>query len=71
MPDDTAIYRAKMAEPIEMLFGLWTWMGRRKHVLHGKHIGATWRLRLNRLFAVTMWPYVKLLDQVLVINTLR
>ena len=26
---------AKMAEPIEMLFGLWTRVGRRKHVLHG------------------------------------
>jgi len=24
---------AKMAEPIEMLFGLWTWVGSRNHVL--------------------------------------
>jgi len=27
----------KMAEPIEMPFGLRTWVGRRKHVLHGAH----------------------------------
>jgi len=25
------------------------------------HIGATWRIRLNRLCAAAMWPYVKLL----------
>ena len=30
---------AKMAEPLEMLFGLWTRVGRRKHVLDG---GARW-----------------------------
>jgi len=24
-----------MAEPIEMLFGLWAWMGPRNHVLDG------------------------------------
>jgi len=26
---DTAVICAKMAEPIEMLFGLWAWMGPR------------------------------------------
>ena len=26
---------AKMAEPIEMLFGLWAWMGCRNHTLDG------------------------------------
>ena len=35
MPDDTAVNCAKMAELIEMPFGLWTRMGPRKHVLHG------------------------------------
>jgi len=32
---------AKMAEPIEMLFGVWTRVGPRKHVLDGVHIDAT------------------------------
>jgi len=35
---------AKMAEPIEMPFGLWTQMRPRKHVLHG---GAHWRHLAN------------------------
>jgi len=35
MPDDTLRQLRKMAEPIEMPFGLWTGVGRRKHVLHG------------------------------------
>jgi len=33
---------AKTAEPIEMLFELWTRVDQRKHVLDGMHIGATW-----------------------------
>jgi len=33
---------AKMAEPIEMLFVLWTRMGPSKYVLDGGHIGAIW-----------------------------
>jgi len=45
MPDDTAVSCAKMAEPIEIPFGLWTWVGPRKHMLHGVHIGAIWRIR--------------------------
>ena len=32
MPDDTAVSCAKMAETIEMPFGLWTWVGPRKQV---------------------------------------
>jgi len=58
---------AKIAEQIEMPFGLWTRVGMYKHVLHGVHIGATWRIRLNRPCsdgpneAVAMSPYVKLL----------
>jgi len=43
MPDDT-LPRAvqKMAEPIEILLGLWTQVGPRKHVLGGVHTGTTW-----------------------------
>jgi len=28
---DFAMHCAKMAEPIDLLFGLWTWEGQRKH----------------------------------------
>ena len=45
-----------MAEPIEILFGMWTWVGPRKHVLDGVHIGATWRMRLNRPCPAVMQP---------------
>jgi len=31
----SAVPCAKTAEPIEMLFGSWAWMGRRNHVLDG------------------------------------
>jgi len=34
MPYDTAISCAKTAAPTEMPFGLWIWVGRRKHVLY-------------------------------------
>jgi len=55
-----------------MPFGLWTRVGRRKHKFscirqvapmcpHGRHIGATWRIHLNRPYVVAMQPYVKLL----------
>jgi len=37
----SAVSCAKMAEPIEMPFGLWTRAGPRKHVLGGVHTGAT------------------------------
>jgi len=61
MPDDTAISYAKMAEAIKMPFGLWTQVGRRKHVLCGGHIGATWRIWVNWPCAAVMRLYVKLL----------
>jgi len=32
----SAVICAKMAEPIEVLGGLWTHMGRKHHVLHGR-----------------------------------
>jgi len=61
MSDDTAMSCAKMAEPIEMPFGLWTRMGRKKHVLGAMHTGATWQIPLNRPCEVTMQLVVKLL----------
>jgi len=39
---------AKTAEPIEVLFGIWTHVGPRKHVLGGAQTSATWRIPLNR-----------------------
>jgi len=56
-----AVSCAKMAEPIEMLFELWSGVCRRKRELHGGHIVATWWIRLNCPCAVAMQPYVKLL----------
>jgi len=44
----SAMICGKIAELIEMPFWLWTRVGPRKHVLHGVHIGASWRIRLNR-----------------------
>ena len=43
--DDTVVSCANTAEPIETPFGLWTRVG--LCVTRG-HIGATWRIRLNR-----------------------
>jgi len=37
---------AKMAELIEMPFGMWTWVGPWKHVLDG---GAQWRILANTI----------------------
>jgi len=31
----SAVGCAKIAKPVEMPFGLWTWVGQRKQVLHG------------------------------------
>jgi len=61
MYSDTAVSCAKMAEPIDMLFGLWTRVGAGKHVLGGVHIGATWRIQLNRPCAAAMRLFVRLL----------
>ena len=35
--------------------------------IYGVHIGATWRIRLNRACAAAMWPYVKLLWSLVII----
>jgi len=45
---DTAMSCAKMAEPVEMPFRLWTRIHLMKHVLHGGHLGTAWWIRLNR-----------------------
>jgi len=59
----TIVSPAKTAEPIEMLFGVCTPLGPRKDVslLHGVHIGATWRIRLNRPCTVAMRSFCQLL----------
>ena len=51
-----------MAETIEMPFRVWTRMGPRKHVLDGMHIGATWRIPMDRPCAAAVQPFVKLLS---------
>jgi len=56
----SAVSCAKMAELIEMLFGLWIQMDPRNHVLHGLHIGATWRIQLNRPCAAEIWTYCQI-----------
>jgi len=42
---------AKMAEPIEMPLGAWTWVGPRNRVLHGAahHETADWRHLANMI----------------------
>ena len=42
-----------MVEPIEMLFGIWTWVG--------LHIGASWQIGLNHPCVAEIRPYIKLL----------
>jgi len=62
----------KTAELIDLPFGLWTRVGRRKHsslvfcmwsqcAIMAGHIGATWQTQLNHPSAAVMRPYVKLL----------
>jgi len=41
--------------------GLWTWVGLRNRVLDGVHIGATWRIRLNRPCAAAMRPFCQII----------
>jgi len=61
-----------MDDLINLPFSFWTQVSRRKHklivfarwhqcALNRGHIGVTWQIRLNRLFAAAMRPYVKLL----------
>jgi len=47
MPDNTAVSCAKMAEPIDLLFGLWTWVDQRKQKLN--HI---------QPYVKLLWPLV-------------
>jgi len=54
----SAVNCAKTAEPIEMPFGVSTRVGRRKQVVDGVCIGATWRIRLNHPCAAAMGPYL-------------
>jgi len=51
---------AKTAELIEMPLGLWTWVGRRKHVLDGVHVVITWRILLNRPHVAVMQPFCQI-----------
>jgi len=63
MPDNTRCRElCKMAEPLEMPFGLWIPVGQ-KHIglLGGVHNGTTWGIPLNRPCAAAMRPFVKLL----------
>jgi len=52
---------AKVAEPIEMLFGIWTHVGLQVHVLDGGTYWCHLGIRFNRQCAAVMRPYVKLL----------
>jgi len=60
MPGNARWHRAmscaKMAEPIEIPFGLWTRVGPRQPVLGAVHTGATWRIPLKRPCAAAMRP---------------
>jgi len=60
MPVNTVVSCAKMAEPIEMPFALWSLMGPRKYVLLWVHIGTTWQIRLNRPFAAVMRSFCQI-----------
>jgi len=50
----TIVSLAETAEPFKIPFGMWTRVGPWNHVLHGMHIGATWRIRLNHSCAAVM-----------------
>ena len=52
---------AKMAEPIEILFGLWTRVGPRNDVLDGVQIP----MQTSNFEGIKGWPIVKYRDSVL------
>jgi len=56
----SAVSCAKRAELIKMLFGVWTWVVQRKHVLSVVHTGIMWRVPLNRPCAAAMRPYCQI-----------
>jgi len=62
---DSVMGCAKTAEPIEMPFGIPTRLGPKKHVLDGIHIGATWRILLNRPCAAAIRPCINYFDHLL------
>jgi len=59
----TIVSPAKTVEPIEMSFIV----GPRNHVLDGGHIGATWRIRVDRVCAA--WCQITLTLVVQVTNS--
>ena len=74
IPDDTLPWAVQTAEPIDLLFGLRTRMGRRKHKFsHIRQVvpmcpyGRAHWCRMNRPFAVAMLSYVKLLWPLVII----
>jgi len=60
MPDNTVVSCAKMAELIDLSFGLWTLVGRRKQKLNRIRQVAPTCPRGNRPSAAAMRPFVKL-----------
>jgi len=59
-----------MTEPIEMQFGLWSRVDRKKHAcITWGHIGTIWRIQLNRPCAAAMRPYVKSLRPLVLLPT--
>jgi len=59
---------AKTTEPIEMPFGLWTWVGPRKQVLGGVYTGETWRIPLNRSCAAAMRRHCQITVTILLLG---
>jgi len=56
----SAINCAKMAEPIDKPFGKLSRVDLGNYVLHGLHIGATWRIQVNRPSATAMPPFCQI-----------
>jgi len=55
-----AISCANTAEPITMSFWMWTRVGPNKHASDVGHVGATWRIRLNRPCAAAVRPLCRI-----------
>ena len=58
--NDTAVSCAKVADLIEMSFGLLTPVSQRKHVLGAVHTGTAWRIPLSRPCAAAMRPFCQI-----------